>query len=138
MKYPAGTRLRFARIPSGLPMRAKLGATATVVEDYDSANGPYVQVKWDRNEKADTQSNGGYSARNFDVISYDPRVSLDRKIAKLQKRRAAMDKIKVGDTVTTMKKNTATVISVANGRAWVKTKRGQNVIADLKDLKKND
>jgi hypothetical protein len=54
----------------------------------------------------------------------------------MQAQRAALDEVYVGDTVKTAKNNTATVISIVGEEAWVRTKRGQNIVSKLTDLKK--
>lgn len=129
MKYPAGTKLRL--VDTSI-MSANHGAIAVLSEDHDTESGYSVRVKW--LSDANNQSDGGYNFDRFEVV--DPRIILDEKIAALQAERAALDVITTGDTVKTAKNNTATVIAVNDDKAWVKTKRGQNLIANIKDLTK--
>lgn len=126
MKYPIGTRLRL--IDTTI-MSANYGAIAVVT---GHGTGERIVVKWI--EGQNNQSDGKYYVNRFEAI--DPRVVLDAQIAELQAQRAALDEIYVGDTVKTTKNNTATVMSIVGEEAWVRTKRGQNIISKLTDLKK--
>lgn len=127
MKYPIGTTLRLI---DTTVMAAPHGATAVVTGEGRGDNS--ISVKWQDNSHG--QRDGNYNVHRFEVA--DPRDVLDRKIADLQAQRAALDEVYVGDTVKTAKNNTATVISIVGEEAWVRTKRGQNIVSKLTDLKK--
>lgn len=133
MKYPAGTEVILVKHPKKpYMMAASIGATAVLTEDYYEGQ-PLVRVHW--LSGAQGQMDGEYFFENFKVLE-DPRDVLDRKIADLQAQRAALDEVYVGDTVKTAKNNTATVKAIVGKEAWVHTKRGQNVVSKLTDLKK--
>lgn len=58
-------------------MCAKVGATATVMEDYCPGN--YLRVEWDVNDLIFSssrdyvrQSDGGYSSSNFELFNQSP------------------------------------------------------------------
>ena len=129
MKYPAGTRLRL--IDTNI-MSASHGAIAVLSEEHDTEAGYSARVKW--LSGANNQSDGGYNFDRFEVP--DPRLAIDAQIVALQAERAALEVVTTGDTVKTPRNNTATVKAVVDDEAWVKTKRDQNVIYKLTDLKK--
>jgi hypothetical protein len=126
MKYPIGTTLRLIDTTN---MLASHGAIAVVTGNPTDNT---VSVSWIKD--GNNQSNGNYYVNRFEAV--DPREVLDLKIADLQAQRAALDEVYVGDTVKTAKNNTATVIAIVGEEAWVRTKRGQNIVSKLTDLKK--
>ena len=127
MKYPIGTTLRLINTSV---MAAPQGAIAVVTGAGRNADA--ISVKWQDNSHG--QSDGNYRVNRFEAI--DPRVVLDLKIAALQAQRAALDEIHVGDKVITPRNNHGTVKAIDDEEAWVKTKRGQNVVHKIANLKK--
>lgn len=131
MKYPIGTRLRLINANC---MAATNGAIAALTQEFDTNRDDLACVTW--LQGGNGQMDGRYGFSLFAL--HDDRKYLDQQIAALQAQRAVLDEIHAGDSVITPKGNHGTVNFVKDTLAWVTTKKGQNIIFNIEDLRKTD